>query len=270
VSGYALSAGTGIEPSWDVPVHEAQVFSPRRSRYVVLVFVLNEGERIRRQLAKMRTVAREHDVVVVDGGSTDGALSPEAVRDANVRALLVKTGPGQLSAQMRVGLAWALREGYEGVILIDGNDKDDPAAIRAFARALDVGFDHVQGSRFMPGGQAIRTPTARLLGIKLLHAPALSLAAGYRYTDTTNGFRAYSRRFLLDSRVAPFRDVFVGYELHYYLAIRAARLGFRVTEVPVTRAYPAGEKPPTKISPLRGNLRVLATLARACLNRFDP
>jgi hypothetical protein len=187
-----------------------------------------------------------------------------------VRALLVKIGPGKLSAQMRMGLAWALHEGYDGTILIDGNDKDDPAAIPAFAGALDDGFDHVQGSRFVPGGRAIRTPLARLVGVRLLHAPAISVAAGFRYTDTTNGFRAYSRGFLLDPRVAPFRDVFVAYELHYYLAIRAARLGFRVTELPVTRAYPAGEKAPTKISPLRGNLRVLATLARACLHRFDP
>jgi hypothetical protein len=98
----------------------------------------------------------------------------------------------------------------------------------------------------------------------------ISLAAGTRYTDTTNGFRAYSRRLLADPRVAPLRDVFMGYELHYYLAIRAARLGFRVVETPVTRRYPASGKTPTKISPVRGNLRVLRTLAAAVLGRFDP
>jgi hypothetical protein len=62
----------------------------------------------------------------------------------------------------------------------------------------------------------------------------------------------------------------MGYELHYYLAIRAARLGFRVVETPVTRRYPASGKTPTKISPVRGNLRVLRTLAAAVLGRFDP
>ncbi len=97
----------------------------------------------------------------------------------------------------------------------------------------------MQGSRFVPGGRAVRTPWARYLGIRLLHAPLISLAAGHRYTDTTNGFRAYSARFLSDPRVAPFRDVFSAYELHYYLAIRAARLGFRVAELPVTRTYPS-------------------------------
>ena len=55
--------------------------------------------------------------------------------------------------------------------------------------------------------------------------------------------------------VAPFRDVFWNYELHYYLArARAARLGYRCLELPVTRAYPIMTKTPTKISPIKGNL----------------
>jgi glycosyltransferase involved in cell wall biosynthesis len=218
----------------------------------------------------MRPIAAELDVVIADGGSTDGAVDPERVAPLGVRAVLVKTGPGQLSAQMRMAMAYALRQGYEGLVFIDGNDKDDPAAIPSFVTALAAGFDHVQGSRFVPGGRAINTPVTRWLGIKLLHAPLVSLAARYRYTDTTNGFRAYSRKLLLDARVAPFRDVFSAYELHYYLAIRAPRLGYRVCELPVTRAYPQAERTPTKITPLRGNLRVLGTLIRACLHRFDP
>jgi hypothetical protein len=70
--------------------------------------------------------------------------------------------------------------------------------------------------------------------------------------------------------VALFRDVFVGYELHYYLAIRAARLGFHVTEVPVARRYPAHGPLPSKISPVRGNLRVLRCLFGCCLGWYDP
>jgi dolichol-phosphate mannosyltransferase len=170
---------------------------------------------------------------------------------------------------MRMALAYALERGYKGVIVMDGNNKDDPAAVPAFVQLLTAGYDHVQGSRYVPGGQAINTPWSRHLAVKYLHAPLLSLAAGFRYTDTTNGFRAYSRRLLLDERVAPFRDVFSGYELHYYLAIRAARLGFHVCETPVTRAYPPG-KMPTKIRGLRGNLLILRTLWRACRHRYDP
>jgi dolichol-phosphate mannosyltransferase len=106
--------------------------------------------------------------------------------------------------------------------------------------------------------------------VRLVHAPLMSIAAGRRYTDTTNGFRAYSRRLLEDPRVQPLRDNFMGYELHYYLAIRAARLGFRVTETPVTRRYPKSGKTPTKISPVKGNILILRTLAAAVMGRFNP
>jgi glycosyltransferase involved in cell wall biosynthesis len=253
-----------------VPAFRAEVFRPRGTRCCVVVPVLDEGERLRRQLGRIAPFASLADVIIADGGSRDGSVARDRTEPLGVRAVLVKTGPGRLSAQMRMAMAWALDEGYEGIVFIDGNDKDDPAALPLFLAALEEGFDHVQGSRFLPGGRAENTPVERLLGIKLLHAPLVSLSAGFRYTDTTNGFRAYSRRLLVDARVAPFRDVFSRYELHYYLAIRAARLGFRVCEVPVTRAYPRRVKAPTKIGPIRGNLLILRTLLAACLHRFDP
>jgi dolichol-phosphate mannosyltransferase len=215
-------------------------------------------------------LTKQVDIIVADGGSTDDSLPHIFLRQQNVRALLTKTGSGKLSAQMRMAFDYALRQGYEGIITIDGNNKDNPEAIPEFVEALEQGYDHVQGSRFIPGGKAVNTPLSRLLGVRLLHAPLISLSSGFRYTDTTNGFRAYSPALLLDSRVKPFREVFSCYELHYYLAIRAARLGFNLIEVPVTRSYPAGGRIPTKISPVRGNLLVLNNLIRACLGCYNP
>lgn len=258
------------ERDWQVPEHRVDELGPRRHPYCASVFVINEGSRLLSQLDRMKRLADRVDVVVADGGSTDGSVALDELAPRAVRTLLVKTGAGRLGAQMRMAFAYALRQGYRGVITIDGNGKDDPAAIPDLVRALEDGADHVQGSRFIEGGRAINTPWLRLLGIRLVHAPLISLAAGFRYTDTTNGFRAYSSRLLLHPRMAPFRSVFSGYELHYYLAIRAAELGLEVREVPVVRAYPAQGQTPTKIRGLRGNLQVLATLLRACRHRFDP
>jgi glycosyltransferase involved in cell wall biosynthesis len=253
-----------------VPAHEQHVFGPKRHRYCIAVFVINEGERVRRQLTEMTALADRVDIVVADGGSTDGSLALDSLDAFRLRALLIKRGPGKLSAQMRMAIAFALAEGYDGLLVIDGNGKDDHSAVPRFVELLDDGYDHVQGSRYVPGGRGINTPLNRSIAVRLLHAPLISAAAGARYTDTTNGFRAYSRRLLTDPRVQPLRDIFVGYELHYYLAIRAARLGFRVTETPVTRRYPTDGKTPTKISPVKGNLVILRTLAAAALGRFNP
>ena len=253
-----------------VPAHDRYILADKAHSYAIAVFCINEGERIRAQLARMAHLADYADIIVADGGSTDGSLDPKTLADFRLRALLVKRDVGKLSAQMRMAMAFAIEEGYQGLVVIDGNGKDDVSAIPRFLSLLEEGFDHVQGSRYIPGGKGVNTPLARHVGVKLLHAPLLSVAARRRYTDTTNGFRAYSRKLLTDMRVSPLRDIFLGYELHYYLAIRAARLGYKVVETPVTRSYPREGKIPTKITGFRGNFAVLKTLASVVRGEFDP
>ncbi len=255
---------------WEVPDYQVERICEKARRYCVCIFVLNEGEKIRSQLAAMVPWSSCVDIIIADGGSTDGSLDFNYLAEHSVTTLLTKTGIGRLSAQMRMALAFSLIEGYEGIITIDGNNKDNPDAIPRFVQTLDEGVDHVQGSRFIKGGEHRNTPLSRLLAVQLLHAPMISTSSGFRYTDTTNGFRAYSRKLLLDERVKPFRKVFLNYELHYYLAIRAARLGFHVVEVPVSRCYPDKGKVPTKISPVKGNMVILKTLFEACLGRYNP
>ncbi|HEY8271069.1 MAG TPA: glycosyltransferase family 2 protein [Pseudobdellovibrionaceae bacterium] len=254
----------------EVPRYDRFCYRGKSSSYCVLIPVLNEAGKIEKQLQAMQEIAERFDVIIADGGSSDGSLTDDFLSSVNVRAKLVKTGPGKLSAQMRMALDYAMEEAYLGFIFMDGNNKDNPEAIARFASKLSEGYDHVQGSRFIEGGKHENTPLSRHIAIRALHAPLISLAARFKYTDTTNGFRAYSRKFISDSRVQPFREIFSKYELHYYLAIRAARLGFRVIEIPVERIYPASGKVPTKITGLRGYGLVMKTLLQACLGVFNP
>ena len=268
MSGYPAA---GDHPAgWSVPDSDIHVLRERGSRFCVLIPIINEGDRILGQLARLRDHGFGVDVVVADGGSTDGSTDLDGLRELGVRALLVKRDVGKLSAQLRMGFAFALAEGYDGIITVDGNGKDDVAAVPRFVTALDEGADFVQGSRYVPGGQAINTPRERELAIKLLHAPVTSLAARRRYTDTTNGFRGHSRALLMDPRVAPMRDVFDTYELLAYLPIRAARLGYACIEVPVTRAYPQAGDIPTKIHGRGAQLDLVKILGRAAFGRYDP
>jgi dolichol-phosphate mannosyltransferase len=244
-----------------VPSFTVKSLKIKQNKYCVCVFVINEGARVQKQLEAMKKYSSIIDVVVADGGSKDGSLEKSFLKKQNVRALLTKTGPGKLSAQMRMAFAWALDEGYDGVVVVDGNGKDDITAIPNFIQLLDEGYDHIQGSRFIPGGKAINTPLSREIGLHFIHAPLISLAAGKRHTDTTNGFRAYSARLLRDEDIDIFRDVFQTYELHYYLAIESSRRKqYKTIETPVIRTYPKNEKTPTKISPVRGNIHVLRVL----------
>lgn len=257
---------------WAVPAFRTDTLSERRTPYVTVIPVINEGQRIQRQLRQMQALGLHNasDIVVLDGGSTDGSLELDFLRSVGVRALLTKTGPGKLSAQLRCGYAWALDEGYQGIVTIDGNGKDGVESLPNFLAALDRGYGYVQASRFIPGGHAENTPWLRTLAIRLIHAPVLSLAARQWLTDTTQGYRAYSRDYLLDPRVQPFRDVFVRYELLAYLTVRASQLGYRVTELPTSRVYPRDEAIPTKISGLSPLIDLLAVLGRTLAGAYHP
>lgn len=260
-----------IRADWQVPGYETLLWTGKTHPHCVVIPVINEGERIRNLLSRMHALAIDDiaDVIIVDGGSSDGSLAEDFLRQQGVSGLLLKTGPGKLSSQLRCAYAFALEQGYEGIVTIDGNDKDDPKPIPDFIEALRQGVDFVQASRFIAGGQAENTPKSRDFAIRFIHAPALSIASGFRWTDTTQGFRAYSRKMLLDPRVAPFRDVFMTYELLAYLSYIAPRLSYRCVEIPTSRRYPKGEVP-TKISSIRGNWSVLRVLFKACSGAYNP
>jgi dolichol-phosphate mannosyltransferase len=260
-----------LRSCWQVPEFITTFWRGRQHPYCIVIPVINEGERIASLLRRMAALSIEDiaDIIIVDGGSTDGSLNVEQLKAMGVRGLLVKAGPGKLSAQLRCAYAFALDEGYAGIVTIDGNDKDDPEPIVRFIEALQEGIDFVQASRFIAGGVAENTPMLRYLAIRMIHAPLLGIFSGFNWTDTTQGFRAYSRRMLLDPRVAPFRDVFMTYELLAYLSYRVPRLGYRCAEFPTVRRYPKGEVP-TKISSIRGNLSVFKVLLKACCGGYDP
>lgn len=267
-----MRPSTNARPAnWQVPSFDAPVWLGRRHDACVIIPVINEGERIRNLLTRMSAldISEMADIIIVDGGSKDGSLEQGFLLSVHVRGLLVKTGPGKLSSQLRCAYAFALENGYEHIVTIDGNDKDDPEAIPRFIDALRRGMDFVQASRYLPGGVQENTPKSRDFAIRFIHAPVLSLFSGFRWTDTTQGFRGYSGAMLADDRVAIFRDVFSTYELLVYLSYRAPKLGYRCVEIPTARRYPRGEVP-TKISAVRGNFAVLSVLFKACFGQYNP
>lgn len=255
-----------------VPRFECREYADKQHDYVLLIPVINEGERIKRELlrAKEFHISDWVDIVICDGGSTDGSLEDEQLNDWEVNTLLVKRDEGKQGAQLRMGIWWALKRGYKGVLTIDGNNKDSIEDVPKFIEKLKAGYDLVQGSRFIAGGKAINTPKLRYAAVRIIHAPIISLTAGQHFTDTTNAYRAYSRKYLEDPRVQPLRDIFMSYELLAYLSVRATQLGMRACEVPVRREYPLHEKTPTKISPWKGNANLMKILFRNLMGKYKP
>ena len=255
-----------------VPRFECTEYEEKTKDYVILIPIINEGERIIKELRRAckYQVSDYADVVICDGGSTDGCTEEKRLKKLKVNTLLIKQDTGKQGAQLRMGIWWALRRGYRGVITIDGNNKDSIEDVPRFIEKLKEGYDLVQGSRFVKGGRAVNTPFIRTVSVRLIHAPVISLTARHHFTDTTNAFRGYSAGYLEDWRVQPLRDVFMTYELLAYLSVRATQIGMKACEIPVTRAYPKTGKTPTKISFFKGNSELLKILLKNARGAYNP
>ncbi|MCW5890278.1 MAG: glycosyltransferase family 2 protein [bacterium] len=217
----------------------------------------------------MQEFAGLADAVIADGCSTDGSTDPAFLSSVGVRTLLSVQERG-LGTATRAALSWALDAGYDGVVTLDGNGKDGVEAIPRFLRHLEDGWDLVQGGRFLPGGFHAHTPLERYLAIRFVMSPALWLASGFLYNDPTNAFRAISARFLRDARLQPFRPEFVRFSLQIYLIYQAARLGFRVTQIPVARVYPDDGTVPTKIVAWKDKWRNFSEMCGVAFGRYNP
>lgn len=218
----------------------------------VLAFlpVYNEEAQIGPLLARYHSVLEQgtvNTVLAVDDGSTD--RTPEMLRNcAHCTVIAHPTRQGCGDA-MRSAYRYALEHGYDIFVIMAGNGKDDPAQIeRVLAPILRDEADYVQGSRFLPGGQSVGLPTHRRVAMRLF-TWTFSLFLGRRYTDCTNGFRAYRVALLRDRRL-DWAQPWLGhsYEIEFYMHYQAAALGYRVTEVPVAKIYrPSGDGSYTKV-----------------------
>jgi dolichol-phosphate mannosyltransferase len=245
-------ASDDVWPLPDVTLRMPSGTDPRaaHSKVLVMPFAFNEGEKIRTTLSRFPR-QRDYDLIVMDDGSSDGSLDDvDTVFGVGVLRHGRNLGVG---AAMKTAFTYALHNGYEIFVAVAGNNKDDPTQIdRLLEPILKHGYDFVQGSRFLPGGYYGDMPTYRILATKLAHPVLLSLVAGKRITESTNGFRAFRLSLLRDERINWRQAWLDRYELEPYLLYKAVKLGYKHTEVPVTKIYPPRRLGYTKMKPIVG------------------
>jgi glycosyltransferase involved in cell wall biosynthesis len=184
----------------------------------VVIPALNEAESLPHVLA--RIPAGVHEVILVDGASTDGTMEVARRIRPDIR----------LVTQERRGKGAALRAGFEAatgdiVVHLDADGSTDPAEIPAFVGALLGGADYAKGSRFMQGGKTDDITVLRMLGNKSFVTLA-NLLFGSHFSDITYGYNAVWRRH--HHLLAPEID---GWAHEIVANIRAHRRGLRVAEI---------------------------------------
>ncbi len=220
---------------------------------LIIVPAYNEEDSLRRVLQELRDTAPQFDVVVVNDGSTDSTPSIAHEMGYPVLDLCFNVGIG---AAVQTGFKYALEKGYQTAVQVDSDGQFPPDQIETLAGlVLEGGWDMVIGSRYLS-----RTPyqgsLSRRLGNMIL-SRLCALLSGRRITDSTSGFRAYSRRAL-------------EYLTDYYppdypepeAIVILARQGLRIREELVTmRQRQAGASSIAGLQPLYYMIKVSLALA---------
>ena len=222
---------------------------------LIIIPAFNEEASLPGVLAGLRLNAPEHDVLVVDDGSTDRTAEVAATHGATVATLPFNLGVG---GAVRTGFQFAVRQGYDRAIQFDADGQHDPLEIPGLLGELDAGADLVIGSRFADGSHEYNPGRVRGRAMGLLRL-TLNLLAGQRFTDTSSGFRAYSRRLLeFFARTYPVEYLSDTVEA----LLLACYAGFTVVERPVVMHRRAGGAPSNRnVKLIYHYLRLLLVLA---------
>ncbi|MEI6437476.1 MAG: glycosyltransferase family 2 protein [Candidatus Omnitrophota bacterium] len=197
-------------------------------------------------------LAGKVDYCVVDDGSNDGTqkmLQGFAPRGVRTLRHAFQSGVG---AAIRTAIKHARANGYEVLVIMAGNDKDNPDELPVLLKEIDNGFDFVQGSRYKGKvGTGGDMPFYRKIATRL-HPWLMSFFLGVRITDSTNGYRAFRLSLFNDARINIDQPWLNAYELEPYLIFKAIKLKYKFTEVFVTKIYPPKKLGYTKMKPLLG------------------
>src|SRR6266581_3530453 len=138
-------------------------------RAVVVVPTYNENQNVTELVGRIRRVAPDIHILIVDDSSPDGTgrtVSELAEHDRESLALLSRPRKGGLAGAYVAGFKAALAKGYNVILQMDADLSHNPCYIPSFLERI-AECDLVLGSRYMRGINVVNWDFKRLLLSKL-------------------------------------------------------------------------------------------------------
>ncbi|MBC7254337.1 MAG: glycosyltransferase [Actinobacteria bacterium] len=190
--GHPGKGGSGPEDPFAWPPGFGEGEGHKRSDSLVLIPARDEEGNVGKVVSEVREKFPGLDILVLDDGSLDGTCDQALRAGAMVMRSEDQVGLGEM---MRLGMTYALREGYRAAVRVDGDGQHAVQYIPSMLWPVLKGeADVVVGSRFTQGGgYEGRVSIPRRAGMAYFRF-LLRLWVGRDFSDPTSGFRSYSRR----------------------------------------------------------------------------
>ena len=161
-----------------------------KMKILVIIPAYNEAGRILTTVRELRETAKDLDLIVINDASTDDT---EKILDQNGIPHITHTANQGIGGAVQTGYRYALANGYDAAVQLDGDGQHDPAELPLLIHALsETGADLVIGSRFLEK-KGFQSTAARRFGIRFFTF-WIRLLTGRTVTDPTSGFRIAGER----------------------------------------------------------------------------
>ena len=210
-------------------------------RICVIIPTYNESRAIAGLIKQITKLGLE--VIIIDDGSIDDTVKIASACGAKVLANLKNMGKG---ASLIKGYNFALQQGFDAVISMDGDGQHSPDDLLAFVqKASNSQSAVIVGNRM---GMTKGMPILRVITNNLM-SKFISLVVKQHIPDTQCGFRLVKKEFLTRLDLSTSK-----YETESEVLIKAAHLGFKIESIPVETIYSGGK---SRINPFLDTLRFL-------------
>lgn len=219
--------------------------------FCVLIPSYNEARTIGGIIRELKR--RGLAVYVVDDGSTDNTASIAKAEGASVITHEKNKGKG---ASLREGFLRILKEDYDSVLIMDGDNQHALSDIDSFLKKMEeTNADMIIGNRMF---DTTSMPYTRII-VNRFMSGMISRIAGQYVPDSQCGFRLVKRRVLESIKLES-----SNYEIESEMIVKAARAGFKIESVPTRTVY-QDEK--SRINPIVDTIRFIALLVKILFRR---
>lgn len=202
---------------------------------IVIIPTYNEKDNIEKIIRKVHSLSGNFHILIVDDGSPDGtgAIVKNLIQEFPDSLFIIeREGKQGLGTAYKAGFRWCLGHGYDYIFEMDADFSHNPDDLtRLYSACAEDGADMSIGSRYCSGIMVKDWPLSRIM-ISYGASAYVRIILGMRIYDSTAGFVCYSRKVLETIDLDNIR--MKGYGFQIEMKYNAYKLGFKITEVPIT------------------------------------